>query len=475
MHHWMNSFLLFITVFGSFGLPPGAVVRAEGPDEHPQKTNTEPPPENSCLYMLQSRPVVIFGGYSSARYLAPRLRSMGYRVGHVHGTGKPPSASLAKTFHPEDYDFDIRHTGDSEQTLAELRALKPLAIIPGAESDVLFADYFSDRLKDEFGLLSNGVQPARRDKYRQGNHLKNAGIPVAKQLKSRNLNEVLKWVRRKKLLKQYPYKVVVKPLQSSGSDGVSVCNNEKELREAFKKIFMKPNHHGVMNTDVLVQEFLDGPEYVVNTVSDLGRHIVTDMWLYEKKEIVGGGTIYQHDRLLPFQGDVQAQLVPYTFRVLDALGIKTGWGHAEIKMTSKGPRLIEIGARMMGSGQPILVEDALSEGQIGLGIQAYMHRGSLASHAQGYELKNQAVLISLTSDGEGTRLSLAHQDALTKLPGYKRHSFFMKEGDTLPRTVDMDTIIGQVELVHPNPVVLEASLKAIHDMERDGLFFVPIH
>lgn len=429
---------------------------------------------HSCLFNLQSRAVVIVDGYSSARFLAPRLRSMGYKVVHVHGSGQPPSASLAKTFHPEDYDLDIRHTGNRLKTLEELRKLNPLAIIPGAESGVLYADDFAAALHEEFNVPSNGVLDARREKYEQGEILRAAGIPVAKQLKSRRFDEVLHWIRTNKLLDTHPHKVVIKPLQSSGSDGVSVCRNESEVRAAFKKIFMKPNHHGVLNTDVLVQEYLEGPEYVVNSVSDLGHHIVTDIWLYEKKELVGGGTIYQQDRLLPFEGADQSQLVPYLYRVLDALRIKTGWGHAEIKMTPNGPRIIEIGARMMGSGQPILVEDALGEGQIGLGLQAFLHPGSLASHRQGYTLDKQAVLISLTTDQGGLKLSLENENELLNLPGYKRHSFYYPDGALLPQTIDMDTIIGQIELVHPDSGVLEASLRRIHEMEQSGRLFVPV-
>lgn len=427
--------------------------------------------DSSCLQILSKPVVVIVDGYSSAQYLAPKLREMGYKVVHVHGAGKPPSEKLADTFHPEHYDLDIRHTGNRKKTLALLRKLNPVAIIPGAESGVLFADDFAAALHSEFGVPSNGVLNARREKYEQGELLREAGIPVAKQLKSRSWEEILAWVHREKLLETYPHKVVIKPLQSSGSDGVSICRTLEELRVGFEKIFMKPNHHGVMNTHVLAQEYLDGPEFVVNTVSDLGRHIVTDIWLYEKKEIAGGGTIYKHDRLQPFEGAEQAQLVPYIYRVLNALKIRTGWGHAEIKMTPNGPRIIEIGARMMGSGQPILVRDALGVSQIELGLQAFLHPGSLALYPQGYGLKNEAVLISLTTEREGLRMSVAAEDEIRKLPGYVRHSFYYPNGARLPRTMDMDTIVGQVELVHPDPTVLEDSLRQVHLMEYDGRLY----
>ncbi len=38
----------------------------------------------------------------------------------------------------------------------------------------------------------------------------------------------------------------------------------------------------VAHKEVLIQEYIDGTEYVVNTVSCNGKHMVTDIWVYSK-------------------------------------------------------------------------------------------------------------------------------------------------------------------------------------------------
>merc|ERR1712118_449555 len=55
-------------------------------------------------------------------------------------------------------------------------------------------------------------------------------------------------------------------------------------------------------------------------------------------------------------GDIQDQLVDYTFKMLDAVGFKHGPSHNEIMFTERGPILIEVNARMHGVQGPRVIE-----------------------------------------------------------------------------------------------------------------------
>jgi biotin carboxylase len=324
-------------------------------------------------------------------------------------------------------------------------------------------------LREELGIPSNGVLLARRDKYEMAEMIRAQGIPAVVQMRSRSVEQVLDWVKASKL---WPGVVVLKPPMSAGSEGVYFCRNEMELREKFSKILVEADAYGGTSHFVLAQEYLDGIEYVVNTVSAGGKHVVTDIWQYHKRNVEGAGTIYDYDRLLPFEGEIQKQLVEYDLRVLDALAIKTGWGHAEIKMTKRGPVLVEVGSRMMGSGQPRLVGEALGRGQIELGLDAYLNPKALDSVPLGYAVKKHAALVNISSFVESGRLSLKGVSELMALPGYVRHSFTYKEGDVVQKTVNMFTALGQVELVHEDPKVLETSIETIRRWSDDGKFIV---
>ena len=65
---------------------------------------------------------------------------------------------------------------------------------------------------------------------------------------------------------------------AAGSDDVFLCDSEESVRIAFDKINGAINNLGVRNEGVLIQEFLQGTEYVVDSVSRDGVNKVTAIW-----------------------------------------------------------------------------------------------------------------------------------------------------------------------------------------------------
>lgn len=424
----------------------------------------------------QAQPVVlIVDGYSSGSLLPPQFAAQGYRVIHIHASGKPKTfqtQSFQSANFVDDYAYDFVNESPSNRTklLGWIRGYRPVAILPGAESGVLLADSLSAELSNELNLPSNGVSLARRNKFLMAERLKELGIPSVLQMKSKSLTEVLAWVAEHKLL---PGKIVIKPLMSAGTDGVSFPTSVAEIEAAFAALHGKHNSYGLLNDEVLVQEFLEGTEYVVNTVSSRGIHVISDMWRYNKIVTPNGQLIYGHDDLIPFSGAVQNQLVPYALRVLEAMGIQTGWGHIEIIMTKRGPVLVEIGARMMGSLQPRLAREALGESQVELGIEAFLEPEKFAKRALGYKFKKHAALVTLNSTVDGKAFTLPPQllEAIQALPGYTRHNFTYLPGEAVQLTTDLHNAIGQVELVYENEAQLKNSITTLRLWQNAGLFW----
>jgi len=68
------------------------------------------------------------------------------------------------------------------------------------------------------------------------------------------------------------YPVVVKPVESAGSDGVKLCHTFQEAQEHFYVLMNSQRKVGNKEGAVLCQEFLRGKEYVVDHVSRDGVH-----------------------------------------------------------------------------------------------------------------------------------------------------------------------------------------------------------
>lgn len=121
--------------------------------------------------------------------------------------------------------------------------------------------------------------------------------------------------------KPKPFKIVIKPIRSAGSDNVYLCDSEDELKSRcvhaavpsvhcsvparadwwsgclsgylaacrFKQIIGHTNQLNITNGAVVVQEYLEGKEYVVDTVSRDGVHKCSAIWVYDKRAVNGAG------------------------------------------------------------------------------------------------------------------------------------------------------------------------------------------
>jgi phosphoribosylamine-glycine ligase len=66
--------------------------------------------------------------------------------------------------------------------------------------------------------------------------------------------------------------VVVKPVNSAGSDGVKLCHDLAEAQEHFDHLTKSQMVNGRGCPAVVCQEFLQGKEYIVDHVSRDGIH-----------------------------------------------------------------------------------------------------------------------------------------------------------------------------------------------------------
>jgi biotin carboxylase len=131
--------------------------------------------------------------------------------------------------------------------------LNVLAVIAGAETGVELADALSERM----GLRTNGsaLSEARRNKYVMGETIRAAGVRAVKQLKSSSWHEIEAYVTE---WNPNPFKVIVKPVDSAGSDGVTLCHSISEIKQIFEYLIGRVNGLGATNSGVLVQEYLEG-------------------------------------------------------------------------------------------------------------------------------------------------------------------------------------------------------------------------
>jgi biotin carboxylase len=408
--------------------------------------------------------VAIVDAYSSGSLIAPAFHALGYDCVHVMS-----STGLAPFFYAslKDADFidHILYQGNLDQTIEELKLHRPHFVIVGSEPGVELADALSERM----GLRTNGtaMSAARRNKYLQNEAVRRHGLSCARHGIATSVEEGLSLARE---IADWP--IVVKPVSSSSTDMVHLCQNEEELQTALRASLGRKTLYGKFSDEVLIQSFLRGVEHVVDTLSVDGRHRVTGVWRYEKTQIEGSSFVYRQIELLQPESDVARTLSEYALKVLMALEIQHGPTHQEIMLSPEGlPSLVECNARLCGAGMPALWETSTGTSLPGLLAEAVVDpKTSLARGKTLCRIQKTARGVCLSAKVDYCILNPKGLEAIRGLESFVRMQLTRRPEDVYPRTVNLITNIGQIHLAHVDPAVVERDTQILRQMEASGLF-----
>ncbi|MEV7612039.1 pyridoxal-phosphate dependent enzyme [Streptomyces sp. NPDC089799] len=149
---------------------------------------------------------------------------------------------------------------------------------------------------------------------------------------------------------------VVKPVDDSGSNGVLLCGSAEEAAAHAERVLsVQVNVRGMPTArEVLVEQFLEGPEYSVEMFTGADGHHCVGI----TEKTVGGDPYFvenQHVFPAPLDERMAEDIRSVVGRALDAVGVRLGATHTEVKMTASGPAIVEINPRPAGGMIPELI------------------------------------------------------------------------------------------------------------------------
>nr|MCR5212168.1 ATP-grasp domain-containing protein [Lachnospiraceae bacterium] len=139
------------------------------------------------------------------------------------------------------------------------------------------------------------------------------------------------------------YPVIVKPLDRSGSRGITRLSDEKGLSAAIERA----KEEGFIKA-ALVEEYARGEEYSVECISYHGTHQFLAM---TEKFTTGSPNFVETAHLEPAEvsDEMRKKVMDTVFHALDTLMIRDSASHSEIRIDDEGNiKIIEIGGRMGG-------------------------------------------------------------------------------------------------------------------------------
>ena len=408
------------------------------------------------------RYAVIVDPYSSGNQFAKAFAREGVRLIAVLSCAEPAQV-YAASYRPQDFfRVYVAPADDLEALAGELRDYSPICVLTGCESGVEVAERLAPLL---LPLACNGLALAlaRRDKGLMAAAVSAAGVPMMKQICTDDFASVQRWRVANGLAHRH---LVVKPPKSASTDGVSKVSPDESLQAAFTRLLDKPNRLGIINDRVLVQEYLAGTEYVVDTFSYAGVHTLCSVCKYTKLANANGMAIYDRMEWVSHDDPIIEPLAAYAEQVLDALGIAWGNSHVEIMQTVDGPRLIELGARPHGGGHPELCLIATGDSQVHRAVR-YFARG--VTPPKRFTLLNAMTVVFFRALAPCIVRNLEKLHAFAALRSYVDANIQVKEGQAVPATRDLfaTLALGFVVLANDDPQQLAKDVKAVRQAEAE--------
>ena len=193
----------------------------------------------------------------------------------------------------------------------------------------------------ELGLVGITQETALRatNKAIMREVLKQSGVPIPTFFKVTSREEFNVAVA------MFKEPFIVKPADNSGSRGIvkiEDLTDEKTIFDSYD--YSKASSR---NGDVVVEEYMSGPEVSVETLTVNGEcHVIqiTDKITTGAPHFVEMG----HTQPSKLSDEIKQRISDIARQANKAIGIANGPSHTEIIVTKDGPKIVEIGARLGG-------------------------------------------------------------------------------------------------------------------------------
>lgn len=238
----------------------------------------------------------------------------------------------AEAFCKDDVDaFEVVGGKDFEGTCAVVEKYGIDAIVTAATDKPLV---MMARIAERYGFPFFSVDTARwsTDKFLMKERFESGGIPHAKG----------RLISRPEDADGLTFPVIVKPRDNSGSRGVKLCRNQEELKESFAEAL--GNSH---LDSVLVEEYIEGPEYSIESLHYDGKSEVIQFTEKKTTEFPYNVELgHKQPALLSVKQ--KSDIREIVGKIGAAFRFENCPSHTELKINNRGIIVIETSPRLGG-------------------------------------------------------------------------------------------------------------------------------
>ncbi len=358
-------------------------------------------------------------------YRAEAFLSAASQLGVTVAIGSDQPQTLSELSPRKSFVIDFSKPEKATKTIVTFAQAHPIDAIVGVDDDTTVLVSMAAKA---LSLPHNSVESARttRSKYQMRKVLAAADIPSPRfELVSINADPA-------KIAKYAKFPCVLKPLSLSASRGVIRANDPKEFAKAFRRIVSILDSSDVKTRkdartqQILVEDFIPGVEVALEGILIQGRLKV--LAIFDKPDPLDGPffeeTLYVTPSRLPV--GVQEDIISCTTRTADALGLREGPVHAELRVNDNGAWIIEIAARSIGGlcartlrfGTGISLEELIIRHAIGMEVES-LQREQQPAGVMMIPIPHAGILREVRGKADAERVSGIEEVTISILTGQK--------------------------------------------------------
>ena len=396
--------------------------------------------------MKSSKRILVFGCGELQKSIIERAHKMGLFVVGIDPCGD--------AYCKDDVDaFEVVGGQDYEGTCAVVEKYGIDAIVTAATDKPLV---MMARIAEKFGFPFYSVETAQwsTDKFQMKHRFELGDVPHAQGRLISKVEEAEGLV----------FPVIVKPRDNSGSRGVKLCRNIEELKVSIEEAL----ENSKLDT-VLVEEFIEGPEYSIEGLHYDGKSEVIQFTEKKTTEFPYNVEL-GHKQPANLSEEHKAAIREIVSKIGKAMNFENCPSHTELKINDRGIFVIETSPRLGGD----YITSTLTPLSTGINLEdqlLHIALGEPVDTKTGRVEKASGVHFFCLPEGRVEKIDTKALEEAKSWPGINSLIIKLKEGDEVHQITSSLNRYGEFIVKAEDREELDR-LMAVYEQETNRIIHV---
>ena len=257
----------------------------------------------------------------------------------------------------------------------------------------------------------------------------------------------------------FPFPVVVKPASLNGSRGVIRADDPQSFAIACQRLSAILQDEGAEPHDAaaLVETFIPGQEVAIEAVMTAGS--LTVLAIFDKPDPLDGPFFEETIYVTPSRHpkEIQDQIGAMVEQMANAIGLRHGPIHAEVRINDDGVWPIEIASRSIGG----MCSSVLDFGA-GMGLEELILRHAFGDQVTGNTMTEAAGAMMIPIPASGMLRSVGGIAAALAIPGITGVDITARMNHPIQTLPEGASYLGFIFARAPEPAQVEQALRDAH-------------